>query len=517
MKILPKVLLNPNTEKWFSTLLFYVPLFISIVFVVTVPFYPTVDGASHLYNSYILKELIFNSSSPFHTYFELNSVLVPNWLDHILLAGLLTVFSPILTQKIFLVAIILTQAILFRKLVFKLNPENKILSVLVLPFIFGSFFHGGLFNQTLSLIFLYFFIFWLINIERTKDFNFSFLLRLFGFSILFWLSSIITWAVFVSISGLFLLFKGYQNQYNLREYISKIAYITLAIIPTLMLSLFFVSKVQMATDEQPITLFNKLKLFVKLEPLVVFDTSGETRLLIPIAIIILVLGVFNYKRIAHLNSPGLQALKLFPIIALALFFVIPNQAGAGLLSYRLAMIFYLLVIILVAAVEMPKALRLTASIIIVGCFLGLQFKKQNGRIRSYSKISNDFLEAGKKMPSGATLWPVQLDSNWFIGHSNNAAGLPNSVINFENYETYYPLFPLKFKQAFQSQNNQFNELRRTKSLNQFTDINTDYVLLSGLGQNTEAAAIVEFCNQSGSVIYESQGSDYKMRLYKINR
>jgi hypothetical protein len=339
LKILPKVLLNPNTEKWFSTLLFYVPLFISIIFIISVPFYPTVDGASHLYNSFILKELIFNSSSPFHTYFELNSVLVPNWLDHILLAGLLTVFSPIWTQKIFLIAIVLTQAIIFRKLVFKLNPENKVLSVLVLPFLFGSFFHGGLFNQTLSLVFLYFFIYWLIKIERTKDFNFSFLLRLFGFSILFWLSSIITWAVFVSISGLFLLFKGYQNQYNLREYISKIAYVTLAIIPTLLLSLFFVSKVHMATDELPITIFNKLKLFVKLEPLVVFDTGGETRLLIPIAIIILVLGVFNYKRIAHLNSPGLQALKLFPMIALLLFFVVPNQAGAGLLSYRLAMIF----------------------------------------------------------------------------------------------------------------------------------------------------------------------------------
>ena len=517
MKNLLKVLSNHNSEKWLSTLLFYLPIFLSVIFILNVPFYPTVDGASHLYNSFILKELFLNHSSPFHSYFELNSVLVPNWLDHIVLASLLIVFSPIWAQKIFLVAIILTQAFVFRKLVFKLNPENKILSVLILPFLFGSFFHGGLFNQTLSLVFLYVFIYWLIKNERTKEFNFSFFMKLFGFSILFWLSSIITWAVFICISGLFLLFKGYQNRYKFVEYLSKTTFLALAIIPTLFLSIFFVSKVHMATDEQPISLLDKFKLFFKLEPLVVFDTSGETKLLVPIAIIILLLFVFNFKRIEHLNSPGLQALKLFLVVTLLLFIIIPNQSGAGLLSYRLAMIFYLLIIILVAAVEMPKGLRLTASIIIVACFVGLQFKKHNGRVKSYAKISNDFMEAGKYMPLGATLWPVQLDTNWFIGHSNAAAGIYNSAINFENYETYYPWFPLVFKKPFQIQNNQFNELRRTKSLNQFIDIKTDFVLLSGLEQTTESFEIVKFCNQSGTIVYESNSSDYKIRLYKLNK
>ena len=257
-------------------MLFYIPLLVSVILILSVPVYPFVDGAAHLYNSKIIKELLFNSTTPFADFYEFNKVIVPNWLDHILLVFLMLIFTPLWSYKIFLVILVVSQALLFHKIILKLKPENQLLSCLVLPFIFGSFFHGGLYNQQLSLVILYAFIYWLILSDIIVKQGLPYYFGLLIFSLFFWFSSIITYAVFIILSGLLLLIKSYFDKINLINFLKKLGSLVLVFLPTIFLSFSFISIVHMVTNEKPIELLDKLILFLRIEPLVVFDTPGES-------------------------------------------------------------------------------------------------------------------------------------------------------------------------------------------------------------------------------------------------
>ena len=494
-------------------MLFYIPLLVSVILILSVPVYPFVDGAAHLYNSKIIKELLFNSTTPFADFYEFNKVIVPNWLDHILLVFLMLIFTPLWSYKIFLVILVVSQALLFHKIILKLKPENQLLSCLVLPFIFGLFFHGGLYNQQLSLVILYAFIYWLILSDIIVKQGLPYYFGLLIFSLFFWFSSIITYAVFIILSGLLLLIKSYFDKINLINFLKKLGSLVLVFLPTIFLSLSFISKVHMVTNEKPIELLDKLILFLRIEPLVVFDTPGESRFLIPLGIILLLIGLSGLKT-KSVNHRVILAAKLCTLILVVAFFIIPNEAGAGLLSFRFAMLIYLLILIVIVSMSLNRIYMWISAILVVCIHFGLTFKKHNGRVKSYAVISNNFMNVGKQIPKGSTVWPVSFSDNWFLGHSNNLAGIPNSTIVIENYETFYPWFPLRFKSDKQKLNDLYNQLRLNKTLNQYFEIPAEYIIVSGLNES-DTTGHHFFINNLNLTEMVYQTPDSSMKLYKL--
>ncbi len=63
-------------------------------------FYINQDGSPHLYNAYIILQLLQDNAS-FSQIYSLNQVPIPNLSGHWLLMFLLTVFSPFIVTKIF--------------------------------------------------------------------------------------------------------------------------------------------------------------------------------------------------------------------------------------------------------------------------------------------------------------------------------------------------------------------------------------------------------------------------------
>jgi len=491
---------------------FYLPLFISVAFVLSVEVYPTVDGPAHLYNSQIIKELLFQNGTPFQTYYEFNPVVVPNCLDHLILVILLSIFPMYWVQKIVLVSLILSQALIFRKIILKINPANQLLSVLVLPFIFSAFFHEGFYNQHLSFIILYLYVYWKLCYQGDKN-SLKYYAIHFLFSILVWFSNIVSFVLFVGMVGLEILVKEWKGKTRLVLVIKQNWKLVLVLLPTLWLTFNFMSNVKMETIEKSISLKDKFILLSTLDPITIFDTPGERKFTIPLAIILVVLALCSSKK-SFMESSILQTIKLSTLVVFVAFWLLPNEAGAGMLSYRFATLFYLMGIIVLASFNYKMSYLLPAVVLISSIHIGLTFKRHNGTIRNYAKISRDFIEIGKDLPKGATVWPLAIQPNWFVGHSNNYVGIHSSIINFENYEAFNPWFPLRFKEDYKQANFLYNELSIKNELVNHHNIPADYLVLFGIRQENEKE-IKKFLEKLNHPVLVSQLKDSSMRLIKL--
>lgn len=504
---------NQLISKYAIWIVFIFPSLISVCLILIPSVYPSLDGGSHIYNSHILKELILNKESPYSNYYELNHVLVPNWLSHFILAGLLFLFSPAWALKVFLVALILSHLFFFYKIILKVNPANKILSIIILPFIFSSFFYVGLYNQQLSLVLFLAFAYWLLTYKTIAKPNLKFYAGLILFSFLFWFSSIVTYSFFLIFIVIFFSINAYKSYTRVIDFFSIYLRLLVVFLPTLLLSLNFINQVKMKGGELPISVSKKLELFIKLEPLITFDNPGESRFTLLLSMVLLILFVFGLLSGFKKNTM-FTALVISLLLLAILFIVVPNNAGAGMLSYRLAMLFYFCFLLLIVAININFSWLFLVCTIVAGIHLGLVFKRHNGRIVDYAKVSQNFVEIGKQIPVGSTIWPIQFGHEWFLGHTNNWASISNSCINYENYETCYPWFPIRFKVTEQNKNTLYHKLRLEGNLKTYRFIPAQYLLVSGIDNENETeikAYLLNFENCRKV----AQASDSSIRLYKL--
>jgi len=120
----------------------------------------TLDGYSHLYGGQALR-LMLGGQPEFHGAFSYNSVLVPNWLDALLLAGLSKILPNELALKLLIVLIgtallsslyFCVDATLFRR------PQRAQVLIVLLPFALNAYltlgFYGFLISASLCFLVL---------------------------------------------------------------------------------------------------------------------------------------------------------------------------------------------------------------------------------------------------------------------------------------------------------------------------------------------------------------------------
>src|SRR5207249_298340 len=87
-------------------------LYIATAFVALVPIWsakylPTSDGPSHLYNAYVLGELVRGHDGVLAKWYEVDWRPNPNWLSHIVLAVLLSIVPPAIAEKLLVSGIVI--------------------------------------------------------------------------------------------------------------------------------------------------------------------------------------------------------------------------------------------------------------------------------------------------------------------------------------------------------------------------------------------------------------------------
>ena len=129
-------------------------------------YFPTQDGASHIYNSYVVKEYHKHENYRLREVYELNATIFPNWTSHALLVLLLYVFPPLICEKIVLTLCIglLPFALLY--FLKGVQKRNMVFGLLGFLFAYNYLLHMGFYNFVLSMSLFFFTIgYW----WRVKD------------------------------------------------------------------------------------------------------------------------------------------------------------------------------------------------------------------------------------------------------------------------------------------------------------------------------------------------------------
>ena len=119
-------------------------------------YFPTQDGASHIYNAYVVKEYHKHENYRLREVYELNATVFPNWTSHALLVLLLYVFPPLVCEKIVLTLCI---GLLPLSLLYFLNgvqKRNMVFGLLGFLFAYNYLLHMGFYNFVLSMSLFFF-------------------------------------------------------------------------------------------------------------------------------------------------------------------------------------------------------------------------------------------------------------------------------------------------------------------------------------------------------------------------
>lgn len=144
--------------------LFVVLLILHILPLWIFAYFPSQDGASHVYNALVLKEYDQHENYKMRDAWKLNITIFPNWLSHICLAALLYIFPPVISEKVFLtfaIGMIPIAFFYFIDAVHKDTKERFLFAWLGFPFAYNYLLYMGFYNFTLSISFFFFsFGFW---------------------------------------------------------------------------------------------------------------------------------------------------------------------------------------------------------------------------------------------------------------------------------------------------------------------------------------------------------------------
>ena len=119
-------------------------------------YFPTQDGASHIYNSYVVKEYHNHENYRLREVYDLNATVFPNWTSHALLLLLLYIFPPLICEKIVLTLCI---GLLPLSLFYFLNgieKKNMVFGLLGFMYAYNYLLHMGFYNFVLSMSLFFF-------------------------------------------------------------------------------------------------------------------------------------------------------------------------------------------------------------------------------------------------------------------------------------------------------------------------------------------------------------------------
>ena len=129
-------------------------IFFSVV-LIRIPFFMTVDGPSHLYNSQLIIQLL-SGDEFLAQYFSLNVGFIPNYLGHLILI-LTALFRGVWNAHDgILLAYVFGVGYSFRYLVFSIGESSKLMSFFIFPFLLSFHFLMGFYNFSIALMFFFF-------------------------------------------------------------------------------------------------------------------------------------------------------------------------------------------------------------------------------------------------------------------------------------------------------------------------------------------------------------------------
>lgn len=459
--------INKNIERT----IFFIITMLGLIPILANNFFVTLDGPAHLYNSCLIKNMIFDNKSILNEFYSFNNIPLPNWLGHSLLIFLQIIISARYAEKILLIIYIIAFPYSFRYLIRQLTSRNNFLSYLIFPFTFSFFLFLGFYNFLLSVILLFISLAYWVKTDR-EGYNFKksivlfllFLLTYFAhiFSFLWLLISISLYIFSNFLQEYFRFDKSFKKIFAF--YLKKVFYLlVVALVPITFALIYFYSNPSFINK----TYLHKSELIgwlKNIRPIIALNFEKEE--VYTKKILYIVGGLFSialYFRISKLNFHGERlkekiisffrsSFKVYDIwlclaiILLFLYFFLPDSDGnAGYISVRLAFLFFLFLILWICVQPFNKRVGIIVASITICCYIMLNnyYTKEQKKL---SIIAKECYETSKYIAPKTVLLPVNYTDNWLFSHISNYLGIDKPIVILENYEAENKYFPLRWRE-----------------------------------------------------------------------
>jgi hypothetical protein len=523
-------------RRFVSEKLFFIAVVINVLPFLFIRFFPTMDGPAHLYNSNLIGQLL-HAGSPLHQYFYFNPMLVPNWLSHIIL-GFFALFLPaFIAEKILVFLFLLLMPLSFYYMVKALHPQNAGLSLIILPFSHIFLFYLGFYNLALG------FIFWFVSVGLwagyLKNKNKRLLWLLFFLITLSYFTHVMIYGCCLMSLGFLsvLNFKHIDNQsktLSVRKVVVPVIQLILISLPSLLLFYWFMGHTTFYPSDYRIPLAGLLRYIVRIDPIIIHDQSKEVIYSLPLFVLMLVMSVLafrskikEYKK-QHVDK-ALKIKKIFvkndlflflALLFLALFFIVPDGASAGMMTDRFGLMFFILWAIWLSISSFRESEKFVFNVIVFFLYFGLLFQ----HVKSIDYLSGDAAkieQAASVMEPYSVVLPVNVSSNWMQPHFSNYLGIDKPLVVLENYEASLGWFPLcwnaqKMPRLTLSGKDRLADIGWPTNPVSSEIKPIDYVMIYGQLVNFEApnyAALKQFLRAKCQLAYQS--SDQFVSVYKV--
>ncbi len=515
--------------------LFYSVLLFNLIILCTIKYYPSMDGPAHLYNSNIISQVIKGDFNSFTQFFQVNTIAIPNWTSHVVLSSLCVVFPAWVAEKIMLCLYIIGLTISFRLLITKLYPANNYLSFIIFPFAYSFLFHLGFYNYSISFIFLFYTLYYWLKIKDSQTIWNSLFLSLL--LVLTYFSGVLTYFFLgLSLGLLVISFEiiGYlQNRqlgFKARPVLEKLGKLFLISLPSLLLLIIFLKSISFSPPGGGYSLNELTKWIDDVRALIVYDYIGEEKLtsqFLHIIIAIISISLFlrfqniPFKKVAErINTFDIILVPV--LIVLILFYIVPNDSSARMMSDRYILMFYMLLIIWVASQPMPKRVSQIMVFLILVLHFGLLMKHQNGTIRKLNRDAISIEKVSKHIEPESIVLPINLTDNWLEGHFSNYLGVDKPLVILENYEAGVGWSPLKWNwkelpNIVLGNKTSVSGIQWPGNANSAKIRQIDYIFLYGILATVEDAKWVELnetLNSDFTLVYTTENK--YAALYKRN-
>jgi hypothetical protein len=433
------------------------PLFVAPAFI-------TLDGGAHAYNANVIKELLFNSESIYHNYYEFNPELVPNWITHILLVFFHFILPYALSEKLLVLLFFVLTPYFFRKTILLLNPENQAMSYSILPFLHFLMLYLGFFNFTYGILFCFIGIYFITKNQQNITFKkWLVLFLIFGLT---YFSHIFPFIILVMYSMSCLFFnhvKEFSDSIKLffgklfSGMLVKQLILILIISPFLILLNNYFSARPTLNKEIFLEKIDLLRMIYRLKPLQVYS-DDELRyskmMTVWIGLFTLITVFFTLKNYIQKKESFIKSIVshnfiFLSIVLSVLLFITPDDDGyGGFISIRITLFIWYFIVFWLSVLNTSKKIQWVFIVGLMALQIPLLMKRVNGikwTYSGYAKVKDmaNYIEPGSKV--------VQLDfddANWLGHHLSNYIATNKPIVVLDNYEATKKYFPLIWKDDY---------------------------------------------------------------------
>lgn len=472
-----------------SKYFFYLILSINIVLMSLTKFYPTMDGAAHLYNTKLLIYL-FHGNKFLNEFYTVNPIPIPNWISYMAIA-IPGIALPIwLAEKIVIICYISAMAFSFRYFLKQTNPKILYISVLIFPFTYTILFYLGFYNFSISFIFLFLTLGYFIKNIASESFSNYLVLSIF--ITLCYFSNVLIYGFLGLTLGLITIqysLSGINNSKSVKDtllfIIRKLFWLFISSVPSLVFLFIFLSNTTFFTSNEAYQAKELIKWMLDVRSLIIY-VYGDKILTQPFLVLLIALLIIRvtHKKTNNKKNFYSLALLILTFLSAVFYFLVPDGSGAGMMSYRFLIVFFFFVLLWVASIAVHNKMNSVILIIAMSLHIGLLFKHLNGKIRKLNHHAELIFNASSHIESNKIILPVNLSDQWMEPNFSNYLGLKKPVLILENYEAGVGWFPIKWKLE-QMPDFQINGKSSFENLHWITNPNSlkttpiDYIFIYG--------------------------------------